>query len=107
MVIEMNTITKVNTDVWTIVERELEREPEVVSDTYVTSYTNISCVEFSVIEQTIETTSTTDTKIPIPRTFVLPRHRSVEWVNPIVSNDSTKTIAFWEVNSYIKEVRFA
>ena len=93
------TISEPCTDVRTVVNRQLQREPEIISHTAVTYYTCITT------GNTPDKTGTgTYTETPVPLTFVVPRDRCIERVNPIVRTRSTDTCEGGQFNCQINHI---
>lgn len=88
-------------DSWAPVQRKLQREPELIFNTYTTSdpyaepirtcfVSDIAYSGFLHIRPT-EAKSCTCTEIPIPLTLVIPRNGSVERIESVVSRGRTYT----------------
>ena len=100
--VECNSrISTYNTDVRTPIKRQLEGEPEVILDTDVAYSTYIP----SRIREAIDTCAGTDTHVPMPFTLLIPRNRSIERINPIISTRCTNTCESGEAYSKVNHVR--
>ena len=89
-----------NTHVRTPIQRELEGEPEIILNSKMSYSTNkpIGSLE------TIDTSTCTDTHIPVPFTFFVPRNSSIERINPIVGTSCTDTIKEGHVHRQVNHV---
>ena len=83
------TITgKSYTESGTEVNRELEREPEIILDTKTTA----STYKTGVFCEPRPLCSSTNTHVPVPFTFFIPRNSCTERVNPVIRASSLNTI---------------
>lgn len=92
---------KSDTQRWTEIQRELEREPEIILDTDTTC-----CTDETPVETKIGLESTTDTHVPVPFTLLFPRNRSVERINPVVRTSGFEACKKRNTDFQLNHVRF-